>query len=754
MKKSRLISTLLFLLISLKLLQAQSPADFVNPFIGSSNFGTTNPGATLPHGLMNITPFNVMGSEENKFDKDARWWSTPYTSDNSYCTGFSQVNLSGVGCPELGGLLLMATADSLTVDYKQYGSRMSQQVAKPGYYSTMLDKYRIKAEVTATLRTSLVAFTYEKGGQANILLNLGQGLSNESGATVRFVNDSTLVGSKLMGTFCYNPQAVFRQYFAMRVSKQAKESGYWKKQPPMMGVEAEWDPDQGKYKLYKNYRREMSGDDIGVWFTYNVKAGETLFVQTGVSFVSEQNALENLEKEQARTVSSTYFTDLTKQAKEAWNKALSVIEIEGGEKDDKIIFYTALYHAMIHPNILQDYNVEYPAMESLETTRTKHDRYTVYSLWDTYRNVHPLMCILYPKRQLDMVQTMLDMYRESGWLPKWELYSRETLTMEGDPSLIVINDTYQRGLRDFDLDLAYEAMKKGADTPGAKNRMRPDNDDYWAMGYVPIRGKFDNSVSHALEYYIADWNLAQFAKALGHHKEAEKYLRQSLNYKRYYSKEYGTLRPITPEGKFLTPFNPLDGQNFEPCPGFHEGTAWNYTFFVPHDIMGLCKIMGGEKAFVNKLQATFDKKYYDPANEPDIAYPYLFTYFPKEAWRTQKITNELLREYFHNTNAGIPGNDDTGTMSTWAVFTMLGFYPDCPGKAEYALTRPTFDRVVIRLDPRYYKKDKLEIILSPELKQSKNYFSGYQLASTGKKYNQSYRITHDMLMNAGSITFY
>lgn len=735
-------------------LQAQSKKrliDEVNPFIGSTNYGTTNPGAVLPNGLMSVTPFNVTGSKEyNKHDKDDRWWSTPYSAENKFFVGFSHVNLSGVGCPELGSILLSASSGDLDVDYTHYGSPMSAEAAKPGYYRTTLDKYQIQAEVTATLRSALAAFTFDKGGKSHILVNLGQGLTNESGATVRFLNDSTIVGSKLMGTFCYNPQAVFNQYFAIRLSRKAPQSGYWKKQPAMIGVEAEWDQDNGKYKLYPTYRKEMSGNDVGVWFTFETKPGEKIYVQTGVSFVSEENALLNLNTEQPQL----NFTETRARAEAAWEKALSVVEVEGGTPEERTVFYSSLYHLQIHPNILQDVNGEYPQMGSLKTAKTSHDRYTVYSLWDTYRNVHPLLSLLYPQKQLAMVQTMLDMYKESGWLPKWELYGQETFTMEGDPSIVVLNDTWQRGIRDFDTKLAYEAMLRGATTPGKDNKLRPDFDDYASRGYVPLREKFDNSVSHALEYYIADWNLSQFASAIGKKKDAQLFARRAAGYKHYYDKETGLLRPILPDGKFLTPFSPTLGRDFEPNPGFHEGNSWNYSFYVPHDIYGLAKLMGGERKFVDKLQSVFDKDNYDPANEPDIAYPYLFTYFPKEAWRTQRLTQELLKKHYHNTTGGIPGNDDTGAMSAWAIYSMLGFYPDCPGSTSYALTTPVFDRVTIHLDKKYYKQPTLVIekqAASDQGAQGGAYFQSFQLAN--KLYKNVYRLEHQALVDAGRLTF-
>jgi predicted alpha-1,2-mannosidase len=729
-------------LTSALFVSAQEPVDYVNPFVGTTNYGTTNPGAVVPQGMMSATPFNVMGSEDNKYDKDKQWWSTPYEVNNKYLTGFSHVNLSGVGCPDLGSLLLMPTSGELNVKYTQYGSEYTDEVAVPGYYSNMLTKYGIKCEMTATPRTSRARFTFHRG-QGNLLMNLGEGLTNETGATVRFVNDREIEGSKLLGTFCYNPQAVFPIYFVMRIDKAPATRGYWKLQRPMQGVEAEWDGYSGKYKLYTSYSKEMSGDDVGAWFTFDTTEGEAIEVSIGVSFVSIENARLNLETEQP---AGTTFDQIRAQARKKWNEDLSRILVEGGTEEQKGVFYTALYHTMIHPNILQDVNGQYPQIEGDKILTTDRNRYTVYSLWDTYRNFHQLMTLVYPERQMDMVRTMLDMYREHGWFPKWELYGRETLTMEGDPSIPVIVDTWMKGLRDFDINLAYEGMYKSATTPGKDNLMRPDIDDYIAKGYCPLMEQYDNSVSHALEYYIADYSLYTLAKALGKTEDAKLFYDRSMGYKHYYCKEFGTLRPILPDGTFYGPFDPLQGANFEPSPGFHEGNSWNYTFYVPHDVKGLAKLMGGQKRFVNKLQMVFDKGYYDPANEPDIAYPYLFSYFKGEEWRTQKLVKELLAKHYTTKPNGLPGNEDTGTMSSWAIFSMMGFYPDCPGVPEYTLTTPTFDKITIKLDPAYWGTDKLVI--------RKEGGDGYidQIRLGGKKYSK-YRLTHKDLIHAGEITF-
>ena len=737
---------LLYIIISLSagVVFAQQPADYVDPFIGTTNFGTCNPGAVCPNGMMSVVPFNVMGSADNVYDKDARWWSTPYDYTNSYFTGFSHVNLSGVGCPELGSLLLMPTTGVLDVDYKSYGSKYEKETASPGYYSIYLKKYDILAEATATLRSGLTRFTFPKG-KSNILLNLGEGLTNETGAFVRKVNDREIEGMKFLGTFCYNPQAVFPIYFVMRLSKKPDDSGYWKKQRKMYGVEAEWDKDNGKYKIYNKYGKDLAGDDIGAWFTFNTSEGEEIEAAIGVSFVSIENARENLEQEQ----SGRHFSEIREEARKKWNDDLGRIMVEGGTKEQKTVFYTALYHTLIHPNILQDVNGQYPQMEGDEILVTKGDRYTVFSLWDTYRNLHQLMTLVYPERQIEMVRTMIDMYREHGWLPKWELYGRETLTMEGDPSLPVIVDTWMKGLRDFDINLAYEAMYKSATTSGKDNLMRPDIDDYISKGYVPLMEQFDNSVSHALEYYIADYSLYTLAKELGKKDNAKMFYERSMGYKKYYCKEYGTLRPILPNGDFYSPFDPKQGENFEPSPGFHEGNAWNYTYYVPHDVKGLAKLMGGKKKFVDKLQMIFDKGYYDPANEPDIAYPYLFSYFKGEEWRTQKLVKELLEKYFKPAPDGIPGNDDAGTMSAWAIFSMMGFYPDCPGVPEYTLTAPTFDKITINLNPDFYKQKQLviEVVDSDE---SDGYIKKIKMGDT----SCGYRVNHNSLVNAGVLRFY
>lgn len=713
---------------------ARQLTDYVHPWVGSSNFGTTNPGAVCPNGMMSVSPFNVTGSEKNKWDKDSRWWSTPYTSDNCWFTGFSHVNLSGVGCPELGTIITMPTSGELSTDYLLYGSEYTGETARPGYYALKLSKYDILAEVASTMRSSIERYTYRKG-KAHVIVNLGQGLTNESGGFIRKVSDTEIEGMRLCGGFCYHSQAVFPQYFVIRVNKSPKEAGFWKKQPNMT-AEAAWDEHAGKYKVYTDYAREMAGDNLGYRFTYDAEDGEQICVQMGVSFVSCENARQNLEAEQP----ACNFNQVRAESHRQWEEALERVKVSGGSEEQKEIFYTALYHALLHPNVLNDVNGEYPLMQGgkyaaqngievvnpgIGKVAKGHNRYTVFSLWDTSRNLHQLLTLAYPEKQIDMVRSMVDMYKEWGWMPKWELYGRETFTMEGDPAIPVIADTYLKGLTDFDIQAAYKACLKSANTPGKDNKIRPDVDPYIAKGYIPL-GYFaqdfsgDNSVSHALEYYVADNALALLSDKLAqeatssaqkaeYQKYAKEFRKRSKGWRHYYSKESGTLRPLNSDGTFLSPFNPKDGADFSNTPGFHEGSAWNYTFYVPHDIEGLAKAMGGDKAFVAKLQKVFDEGLYDPANEPDIAYPFLFSRFKGEEHRTEKTVSALLKKYYTTRPDGIPGNDDTGVMSAWAVFSMIGMYPDCPGEPQYTLFSPVFDSVeingkyVIRKDQKITK---------------------------------------------------
>ena len=735
-KKSALVFLLLFCISTIG--HTQEPADYVNPFIGTSNFGATFPGPIAPRGMASISPFNVAGLQNLPLEKDSRWLSNPYVHENTFLTGFSHVNLSGVGCPDLGVILLMPTTGQVETNHLNYGSTYSNEIAKAGYYSNTLNKYDIKTELTASTRVGVSKFSFPKG-QANILLNLGLGLTNEEGAMVKVVSHTEIEGMRTVGSFCYNnPESAYPVYFVARFSKAAENFGVWKKPSEYEGVEAQWMTYNGKTRMMENATKMVVGDSIGTYFSYKFDQPETVEVKIGVSYVSIDNARENLEKETANKP----FNNIYEETYNSWNDLLSKIKVEGGSSDDKVIFYTALYHTLIHPNTLNDFNGEYPEIKTGKIGKTEGTRYTVFSLWDTYRNLHQLMSLVYPQQQSDMVKSMLDMYDENGWLPKWELNSTETFTMVGDPASIVITDTYLKGIKDFDILKAYNAMLKSADQL-EYNPLRPGLDEYINLGYLTTN--FGGSVSTTEEYNVADYSIALLAKSLGKNSDYERFKNRSISYRKLFDENLNLLRPRNPDGNWYEPFDPNAGANFTKNVGFIEGNAWQYAFMVPHDIEGLIKIMGGKEPFIKQLQKVFDTDQFDMANEPDIAYPFLFNYIEGEEWRSQKIVKELIHKYFQNKPDGLPGNDDTGTMSAWLVYSMMGFYPISPGEPLYSITAPLFDRITIQLDSKYYEKK--ELIIQREGNQNGTI---EKILLDGKPH-KSFFISHEQLVNANTI---
>jgi len=715
-------------------IEAQSPLDYVNPFIGTSNFGATNPGAIAPRGMVSVSPFNVAGPQNLPLEKDSRWLSTPYVYENTFLSGFSHVNLSGVGCPDLGVILTMPTTGALETDHLKYGSTYNDEVSKAGYYSTTIKKYNIKVETTATTRTGISKYMFPKG-KSNILLNLGLGLTNEQGATVKVVSSTEIEGMRNVGAFCYyKSEESYPLYFVAKFSKPSKEFGIWKQTPKEKGVESEWMSYNGKTRVYKNYRKEVVGDSIGAYMRYDFEEPTHVEVKIGVSYVSIENARENLEKE----TSGLSFEEVHQQTATKWNELLSKISVEGGTKDDKTIFYTALYHTLIHPNILNDVNGEYPKMATRETLKTAGTRFTVFSFWDTYRNLHSLMSLVYPKQQSDMVKSMLSVYDESGWLPKWELNATETTTMVGDPAGIIIADTYLRGIQDFDIEKAYEAMTKSA-TQLENNALRPGIKEYTKRGYLTTASTKSGSVSTTQEYNITDFAIAQLANALGKKEDEKFYRKRSISYRNLFDKQFNLLRPRNKDTSWVRPFNPETGANFQKNLGFIEGNSWQYTFMVAHDVKGLIALMGGEDVYSKQLQKVFDSGQFDMANEPDIGYPYLFNYVTDQEWRTQKTISKLIKKYFKNTPDGLPGNDDTGTMSAWLIYSMMGIYPISPADPLYTITTPVFDKITIQLDGRYYKNKQLVI--------KKEGHGKIKCVEINGKIKKSYFITHQELIS-------
>lgn len=727
----------LFLFTNYLITEAQTYSDYVNPFIGTSNFGATNPGAIAPRGMVSVSPFNVAGSQ-NTLEKDSRWLSNPYVNENTFLTGFSHVNLSGVGCPDLGVILTMPTTGDLETDHLKYGSTYENEVAKAGFYSTTLKKYKIKVETTATTRTGISKYSFPKG-KSNILLNLGLGLTNEQGGMLKIVSSSEIEGLRNVGSFCYKkPEESYPIYFVVQFSKPSLNFGIWKNISKYEGIEKQWMPYNGQTRLYKEYRKEVIGDSIGAYMSYDFKEPTDVEVKIGVSYVSIENARNNLIKE----TNELSFEKIYQQTKLSWDNLLSKIDVEGGTNNDKTIFYTALYHALIHPNTLNDVNGEYPKMKSRETLKTEGTRFTVFSLWDTYRNLHSLMSLVYPKQQSDMVKSMLSIYDESGWLPKWELNSTETTTMVGDPAGIIIADTYLRGIKDFNIEKAYEAMTKSA-TVLEGNLLRPGIREYLKKGYLTTESTKSGSVSTTQEYNISDFAIAQLAKGLEKKEDEDFYKKRSISYRKLFDKDFNLLRPRNKDNSWVKPFKPETGANFKKNLGFIEGNSWQYTFMLSHDIKGLIELMGGEKAYSQQLQKVFNIGQFDMANEPDIGYPYLFNYIKGEEWRSQKIVSSLISKYFKNTPDGLPGNDDTGTMSAWLIYSMMGIYPISPAEPIYTFATPLFDKITIQLDSRYYKNKQLIIE-----KEGEGFIRKIKL---NDKTINSFFINHQDLVNAGHL---
>ncbi|MFK8299504.1 GH92 family glycosyl hydrolase [Capnocytophaga canimorsus] len=739
------LKVFLFSLLSISI-YAQNPTEYVNPFIGTSNFGATHPGAIAPRGMLSISPFNVSFDTkdiENPLEKDSRWLSNPYVNENKFLTGFTHVNMSGVGCPELGVIIAMPTTGALETNHLKYGTTYRNEKASAGIYSVELDKYNVKAEMTASTRAGISRYHFPKG-EANVLINLGLGLTNEQGAMVKIVSDTEIEGMRMVGSFCYNsPELAYPVYFVAKFSKPATSYGVWQKPYKYDGVESQWMTYNDQIRLKEGFAREVVGDSIGTYFRYKFEKPEMVELKVGVSYVSIENARENLEKE----IGNASFETVYQQTQKAWNEVLSVADVQGGTADQKTILYTGLYHALIHPNILNDINGDYPEATTNKIGNTKNTRYTVFSLWDTYRNYHQLLSLFYPQEQLNMVKSMLDIYQESGWLPKWELNSTETFTMVGDPASVVLADTYLKGLTQFDVEKAYEAMLKGANTI-KNNPIRPGVEEYWKLGYLSVDGGVSGPVSTTQEYNIADYAIAQLAKKLGKKKDFERFNKQSLSYRKLFDKQTRLLRPRHANGQWYAPFNPESGANFEKNVGYIEGNAWQYVYMVTHDIKGMIQMMGGAKAFEKQLDYIFDQNQYDMANEPDIAYPFLYNYIKGSEWKTQKRMDDLLKTYFKNTPDGLPGNDDTGVMSAWMVYGMMGFYPVVPAQPIYTFTAPKFNKIVLKLDKKYYPNETLTIESNAS---DKNIFIR-QIFIDKKPYN-SYFITHDQLKKAKHIRF-
>lgn len=673
-----------------------SPVGWVDPFIGSANNGQTHPGALVPNGLASVSPRAVLSDIVGLLDIDFLEGGTSfsgYIANAPSLYGFGLAQLSGVGCPEFGLPLLAPGTGPVPLVVSEYASSFTNEVAFPGYYGVDLVSKQVDVDLTATPRTGLLRFTF-RGDDGYVLVDASNAISivRHNGA-LNIVNAQEVEGSAAYGGFCFTGNEG-RIYFVARFDQAAARTGIIQRS-----------------KLTED---QHGSGDVVAYFQFPNARNKTVNVQVGLSWTSIEHARMNLEAEAAT------FDAALDHATTAWAERLSRLLVSGGTAEQFRKFYTALYHVLFFPSLSSNVDGSYLSFGANEVvTAPTRDQYSVFSLWDTYRTLHPLLALVYPELQLAMARSLADMTVRSGVPPKWELIGDEVQMMVGDPALIVLADSYAKGLTDFGLPQIYPLLVSAAVNP----LHRPGGTEYLRLGYVPMEdagagyvGKVWGPAATTLEYAFADWSLAQLALALGRDSDADVLLARSIGYRTLYDQSTGTLRPKHADGSFLDPFDPdhfstdliVEENGGAGGLGFVEGSAWHYAFMAPHDIAGLIELNGSTQ-FIRNLQNLFDSGRFTSFNEPDIAYPYLFNYVDGEAYRTQVNVRRIIDQDYGIGPAGLPGNDDTGTLSAWLVFSMMGIYPVTPGAAVYQIGSPVFDEVVLRLTPPYHSGREFKI---------------------------------------------
>ncbi len=727
-----LSKSLMILVIALLVVNCQTRSkdftQYVNPFIGTDGHGHTFPGATVPFGMVQLSP-----------DTRISGWDAcgGYHYSDHTIIGFSHTHLSGTGCIDYGDILLMPTVGKLRLQEgteknpeSGYRSRFrhEQEFAAPGYYRVFLDDYQIQVELTATQRAGFHKYTFPASDEARIVIDLLHGLGPDKviEARLNFVNDSLITGLRRSEGWAKDQKV----YFAALFSKPFEEYG--------IAVDG---------KLEK-FRKSATGKNVKAYVKYKTGQGETILVKVGLSAVSEQGALKNLKKE----IPDWNFDRVRNQAKEVWNRHLKKIEVEGGSRERRIAFYTALYHAMIAPNLFMDADGKYRGMDGKIHQAKDFVNYTIFSLWDTFRAEHPLFTIIDQKRTVDFIKTLLVKYQEGGILPIWELAGNYTGTMIGYHAIPVIVDAYVKGIRDFDVALAYQAMKHSAmqDHRGLKY--------YKTLGYIPYDKESHQSVSRTLEYAYDDWCIAQIAKALGHEEDFKLFNARAQFYKNVFDSKIGFMRGRNSDGQWRVPFDPAaihsnGGEDFT------EGNSWQYTFFVPHDIENFIQLFGGTAPFVKKLDSLFYQKppenpglldftgligQYAQGNEPSHHIAYLYNYAGKP-WKTQRIVRTIMDSLYTANPDGLCGNEDCGQMSAWYIFSAMGIYPVSPGLKEYVIGSPVFDKVTIHLE------NGRQFTIKAENNSQENFYV-QSVKKDGAPYSKTY-ITHDDILNGVTLIF-
>jgi predicted alpha-1,2-mannosidase len=706
-------------------------SSFVDPFIGTDAHGHTYPGALVPFGMVRLSPDTGI--------KDWDWCSGYHASDNSIM-GFTHTHVSGTGVGEMGDILLMPFTGSpkFKPGTKEnpdegYRSRFSKntEVAKPGYYSVVLEDSGIKAELTTSQRVGFHKYSFPESTEGKVVIDLEHGIQDSTLKSHLAVTDEyTVTGYRHSTGFVKNQHV----YFCARFSKPIKD-----------------------FISYSDGSTSDSKKVEGRVCKVVLDFGENdeILAKVGLSMVDENGATNNISAE----IPHWDFQKVMDNAGELWENELSKIEIETDDADQKTIFYTAFYHNMVSPNLISDVDGRYRGWDG-NVHKGERNFYTNYSLWDTYRGTHPLYILLNPDKNNEFINSMLQRYNEIGELPINEYGINETFCMIGNHSIPVIVDAYLKGTADFDVDLAFEAIKHSSTYSGYNFKV--DWPKYMRYGYLPADSIIEESVSRTLESTYNDWCVAQMAKKMGNTEDYNYFAQRAGFYKNLFDKSTSFMRGRNSDGSWDSPFDPFKISHAGTGGGnYTEGNAWQYTWHVQHDVNGLINLMGGAEKFSTKLDSLFILDpvvygdgltldvtgligQYAQGNEPCHHVPYMYNYAGKP-WRTQEIVTEIKNTFYGSARDGLCGNDDCGQLSAWYIFGSLGFYPLCPGSDSYIIGTPSYKSVKLKLP------NKSEFIVKAENLSADNYY--IQSAKlNGKEYTKTY-INYNDVKNGGVLEF-
>ena len=713
----------LFIFSSCSDKKSDNPVGNVNTFIGTGGHGHTFPGATLPFGLVQLSPDTR---------KDSWDGCSGYHYSDTVIYGFSHTHLSGTGVGDYGDIRFFPSNGKLQTnvfydgDFKKgYGSEFTHEMEKsePGYYAVYLLESEIFASFTVSEHCGFHKYMFPKSDESHILLDLVESVVSEKiiEAEINIVNDSIISGYRQTRGWA-DDQHIF---FYVQFSKPFKS---W-------GIE--------ENGIKNPNKSSAKGDSLKAWFNFNTSAKEVILMKVGISMVDVDGAKNNLEKE----IPDWDFKKIRSEAKNTWKDQLGKIEVNGGSREQRQIFYTALYHSFIAPNQSSDIDNRYRGHDNKIHQNPDLKMHTVFSLWDTFRALHPLFTIVQREKTEDLINSMLDMYKNDSLLPVWELAACETNCMIGYNAVPVITDAYAKGITNFDQKIALEAMKASA-TSGKYGL-----DYYTTKGYIPS-DKEGESVSKTLEYAYDDWCIAEMARLINDEESYTEYVKRAQYYKNIFDKETGFFRGKS-NGRFVRPFDPTE-VNFM----LTEANTWQYNFFVPQDINTHINLLGGDDKYEAKLDSLFNTAIelsgrhqsditgligqYAHGNEPSHHMAYLYNYVGKP-WKTQSIVRHIMDDLYTNNPDGLSGNEDCGQMSAWYVLSAMGFYPVTPGTDKYVIGSPIFDSITINLE----NGNKFRIITIDN--SSLNIYI-QSVTYNGEPWTKSF-ITHKMIMDGGDLVF-